>query len=388
MKAHCLRYWSRGCVLSLGLLFPILSTRADEPNAGQRLGPPRSDSLRPDSSPAESNSPPNPAISDIAESHSDPPAPQIAVANGPAVEAGPSNQRFDVADDLIEQLPPTGLFHDSALARFRLLGGKVFLDPVRYRKGSEEFTSDAFTEVLHVSAADGIPAVLYRFESPKQTMQLMVQHGGGLQFESLLKESGEVVRMQQAVGGQIQWHRQIQPADSKSQTVYVQGTTVLHIVGQDPVGWQQHADWLYGRLLAGRSLLDLAEQTKAYLRNHVGNLSGVTSEDIDALTDQLGSTRLSERRAARKKLADLGTVVIPMLRRIVERSDLDAEQARSLQTLIDRSPRHDDDTVASLAFLLSADRMHWQIMAADLSTHEWIAANDHMQRCGLESLNR
>lgn len=383
MKVHCLRDWSRGCVLSLGLLFSVLSTQADEPNAGQRLGPARSDPLRPDSSPADSNSDGGTARGQLADSNSAPPAPQ-----SPPAQQNVNHQRFDVADDLIERLPPTGLFHDAALARFRLLGGKVLLDPVRYRKGSEEFSNEAFTEVLHVSAADGIPAVLYRYESPQQTMQLMVQHGGGLQFESLLKESGEVVRMQQSVGGQIQWHRQMQPAGREVQTVYVQGTTILHIVGQDPVGWQQHADWLYGRVLAGRSLLDLAEQTKAYLRNHVGHLSGVTSEHIDALTDQLGSTRLSERRAARKKLADLGTVVIPMLRRIVERSDLDAEQARSLQTLIDRSPRHDDDTVASLAFLLSADRMHWQIMAAELSTHEWFAANDHMQRCGLESLHR
>jgi len=149
-----------------------------------------------------------------------------------------------------------------------------------------------------------------------------------------------------------------------------------------------HLEGLLARMLRGRSLLVLARQTEAHLIRHRECLPAISRDRVGQMVTQLGDRKSSMRRAAMHQLAKLGSVVTPHLTAALERSDLDTEQKVRIETLLSRSKRCDADTPASLACLLSADRAHWQLMADRMDHSEWLAANEHVRRCGLDVLKR
>lgn len=281
-----------------------------------------------------------------------------------------------------------GVFSESGLARFRLLGGRIDVDPMRYRKGSVELTTGDFTESITVSSSSGIPLVHYSFRDGFQRVQLVAEHGKSLRIESTILATGEQAILEQRVGGQIHWSTRRDPSSTSKLDQHLTGPTLLHIVGQDEAGFQIHVETLLSRMLQGRSLIELTQRTERYLRNHSHELFFVSSDQVNRWIDQLRSPKSAKRRAATIKLTRFGTSAIPFLSAALERNDLDAEQRSRIETLITRCPRIDEDTPSSLACLLSTDREHWQIMAQRMNQTEWIAANDHIRRCGLELLTR
>jgi len=141
-------------------------------------------------------------------------------------------------------------------------------------------------------------------------------------------------------------------------------------------------------MLRGRSLIELTKRTEAFLQQNAAQLSAVSTDQVNMLVDQLSAPKSSKRRAAAIELTQLGTSAIPYLNAALRRNDLDVEQVARIQRLISRCPRIDEDTPSSLACLLSTDRAHWQILAKRMNRSQWIAANDHIRRCGLETLQR
>ena len=284
--------------------------------------------------------------------------------------------------------PPPGVFSESGLIRFRLLAGRIQLDPMRYRKGTAEIDNEDFTESMTVSSTSGVPSVHYRFRDEYQKIQLVAEQGKSLRIESTILATGEQAILEQRRGADIRWNTRRDPMVASELDQQASGPTLLHIVGQDEAGFQIHVDSFLSRMLLGRSLIELTERTENYLRENSESLSIVSSDQINKLIDQLRSQKSSKRRAAACKLTQFGTSAIPFLSTALERNDLDAEQRTRIQTLIARCPRVDEDTPSSLACLLSTDRDLWQIMAQRMNQTEWLAANDHIRRCGLESLTR
>jgi hypothetical protein len=168
----------------------------------------------------------------------------------------------------------------------------------------------------------------------------------------------------------------------------LRGTTLLHIIGQDPEGFGRHLEAVTSRMLRGRSVMELARRTETYLLQNAGRLLVVSRDEVAVLIEQLGASRAAKRRLATKTLADYGTSVLPYLTESLSRGNLDAEQRARVEMLVERCPRVDEDTPSSLACLLSADRDHWQILAKRMDRAQFLAVNDHIQRCGLESLQR
>jgi hypothetical protein len=283
---------------------------------------------------------------------------------------------------------PPGVFSESGLIRFRLLSGRIQVDPMRYRKGTAEITNDDFNESITVSSSAGAPSVYYRFRDEYQRIQLVAENGKNLRIESVILATGEQAVLEQRDGGPIRWSTRRDPSVSSDLNQQVIGPTLLHIIGQDEAGFQIHVDALLSRMLLGRSLIELTKRTEIYLRKNSDQLSIVSSDQINELIDQMRSQKSSQRRAAAIKLTQFGTSAIPFLSAALERSDLDAEQRTRIKMLIARCPRVDEDTPSSLACLLSTDRSHWQIMAKRMNQTEWLAANDHIRRCGLERLTR
>jgi hypothetical protein len=306
-----------------------------------------------------------------------------------------ADQRLRVADHSArppEQGPvtsyPIGVFCEAGPVRFRLLSGRIEVDPMRYRKGSQTHDNDGFTESITVASSSGVPSVCYQFGDQYQRIHLIAEHGGDLRIESNLIATGERAILQQCKGGEIHWITCRDVTQPSNLDLHVSGPTLLHIVGQDESGFRIHIDGLISRMLRGRSLIDLTQRTGEFLQKHADQLTSVSSNRVNLLIDQLGSVKHSQRRGASIELTRLGTSVIPFLNAALRRNDLDVEQMARLRMLVSRCPRIDDDTPSSLACLLSTDRAHWAILSKRMNRSELIAANDHIRRCGLETLQR
>lgn len=283
---------------------------------------------------------------------------------------------------------PVGVFSEDGLVRFRLISGRIEVDPMRYRKGTQEHEEDGFSETITVSSSSGVPSVYYRYQDAYQRLQLVAEHGKNLRIESTILATGEQGILQQHGRERIQWTIRRNPAKPSELDRVVSGVTLLHIVGQDEPGFQIHINSLISRMLWGRNLIDLTHQTQRYLHQNSSQLSVVTFEEVNGWIDQLRSAKHSQRRAATTALTRYGTSAIPYLTSALRRDDLDVEQVTRIQALIARCPRTDEDTASSLACLLSTDRDHWQIIAKTMNQDQWIAANDHIRRCGLDTLTR
>ncbi|WP_182870278.1 hypothetical protein [Stieleria mannarensis] len=281
-----------------------------------------------------------------------------------------------------------GVFSESGLARFRLRSGRLVVDPMRYRKGSQEHSADGFHESITVSSSSGVPSVYYRYADDYQRVQLVAEHGKSLRMESTIIATGEQAVLDQRATGAIEWNVRRNPNGESELDRRVSGPTLLHIVGQDEPGFQIHLDMLISRMLLGRSVIELAHRTETFLQQNASRLAIVSAAEVNALIDQLQAGKSSQRRAATTALAGIGTSAIPYLCTALERGDLDVEQRARIRMLISRCPRIDEDTPSSLACLLSTDRQHWQIMAKKMNRDQWIAANDHVRRCGLDALTR
>ncbi len=288
----------------------------------------------------------------------------------------------------IDDPPPPGVFSEGGLVHFRLQLGRLRIDPMRYRKGSETFCGGGFRETISVANASGVPSLYYRFEDDFQRIQLTAEHGKSLRLESILQATGERAVLIQHEDGLVSWSTRRNPATASAADVQASGPTLLHVIGSDEAGFRMHLDALTSRMLRGRNLIAIARQTEAHMVRSADRLPAISRDQVQQLVDQLGSRKSASRRLAMKQLAVMGTAVTPHLTAALQRPDLDAEQIARIETVLSRSARYDEDTPASLACLLSADRAHWQLMARRMNRSEWLAANDHVRRCGLDRQTR
>ncbi len=288
----------------------------------------------------------------------------------------------------IDDPPPPGVFSEGGLVHFRLRLGRLHVDPMRYRKGSETFCGATFRETLSVANASGVPSVYYRFEDDFQRIQLTAEHGKSLRIESILNATGEQAVLMQHEDGRVSWATRRNPHAASPADVQAGGPTLLHVIGIDEAGFRLHLNALTGRMLRGRSLVAIARHTEAYMLDRPHRLPAISRDHVLRLVDQLGSRKSATRRSAMQQLRRMGTAVTPHLTAALQQSDLDAEQIARIEHLLSRPARCDEDTPASLACLLSADRAHWQMMARRMNRNEWLAANDHVRRCGLDTLTR
>lgn len=281
-----------------------------------------------------------------------------------------------------------GLFKDSGLAKFQMRGGRLRMDPVRYRKGNQDFRCDQFQETMSVSCSNGVPSAAYHFEDDFQKIRISVQFGRCFRMESTIHATGESASLEQDHGQLVQWRtRRSQTTDHPLDTEQ-SGWTILHIIAADESGFRLHFDHLFERMLKGRGLVELTHQTHRLMCKNTSDLMVVTETDVMQLVEQLSARKSSIRRDAAIQLSRLGASAIPHLYAALREKHLDAEQVARIGKLLANESRLENDTPSSLACLLSADQQHWQLIANRLDRHEWLAANDHIRNCQLQPLQR
>ena len=139
------------------------------------------------------------------------------------------------------------------------------------------------------------------------------------------------------------------------------------------------------RLLRGRTLQSLCEQTNAALLARIQQCDTVDIDAVNDAIDRLAASRLTTRRKAQQELLALGAPILPIIfsRPAV---DLDAEQITRLREIASTLRPLGDDTPKTLSALLLYDNEHWLKIASRLSGDEVRLVNTHLSKMGRDPI--
>ena len=270
-----------------------------------------------------------------------------------------------------------GFFSGTGVVRFELIQGRLSLDPLQHRKGSQSVKEGDVYESITVTARRGIPSMHYVCQDPSQHLTLSVQDGDSVRIESWMPEREKRAVIQHAADGNVTWEL---THDESQQTV--SQPTLLHLRQHDPAAFDLHFGDLIKRLLQGQSLQSLCEQThRAMLAETTRQTVSFTATDVERCVERLGAPRRQVRAQAEQQLLAWGTPIIPFLK-TYSPAELDAEQTERVRYIRRRLRSGMRDTPSTLAKLLVNDTQYWSSIAQTLQADQRQSASDHLQRVG------
>ncbi len=257
-----------------------------------------------------------------------------------------------------------GCFSSAGIVRFRMIAGRVSLDPPRHRKGSESRDVDGVYESVRVTAERGIPSLHYVCHTPSQQLTLSVRDATELRIESWFPETGERGMLEQPEYDEIRWT----VGDAGSERRFT-GATLLHVREASPREFDRHFGPIMTCMLHGRSLAAISDATVVRLLDRLDAAEPTDHDQIVAAVQALGAPSRKARRDAEAELLRRGTSALPIITSI-DPDDLGVEQTARVADIRRRLRRTADDTPASLAWQLMNDREHWNRVATRLDDHE------------------
>lgn len=257
-----------------------------------------------------------------------------------------------------------GCFSSAGIVRFRMIAGRVSLDPPRHRKGSESRDVDGVYESVRVTAERGIPSLHYVCHTPSQQLTLSVRDATELRIESWFPATEQRGVLEQPEYDEIRW----KVGDAGSERRFT-GATLLHVREASPREFDRHFGPITTCMLHGRSLAAISDATVGRLLDRLDAAEPTDRDQITAAVRALGAPSRKARRDATSELLRRGTSALPVLASI-EPDDLGVEQTARIADIRRRLRRSGDDTPASLAWQLMNDREHWNRVATRLDDHE------------------
>jgi hypothetical protein len=341
-------------------------------------------------------------------------SPLLSVVIGLSIATGRLLSQETPVDDGPEAASShaVSLLRDGQMARFRLVLGQLELDPVRYRKGTQnrsrsapvgdvqqvgnvqsDDTAGLISETLAIEATRGIPRLHYRRQSPVQTVALDIDNGNRILIDSLSVDLGERVVVTQDSGRQISIRRE---RDGRVEQTFFD--TWFHLYIRSPELYRRHLAGLLDDMLYPMRLDRLAESALARSvaeivrapRPQVGSgrsaatIAASGSGRIAATMDdptlrqvisRLGSSDRADRISAHQSLLQQGIAIVPRLRQIDPRA-LDPEQRERLAQVLRQLTPAGEDHEARVATLLRDDSAYWASAADRLTAdqREMVAA--------------
>ncbi len=313
--------------------------------------------------------------------------------------------------------PPCLLRQNDAVA-FQLVLGRIELDQVRYRKGSQSSSgSDGGTQTLCVDSRRGNPTLHYTRHDQDQSILLDVNDRGELTIESQ-RGSSSRVRARQTPhfgievsqidlasvanaprslsratdGPATRGSRASQPSSTNPSTPAspLSCATWLHLRAAEPELFSTHFEPLLNEMLFPYRLADLAELAEsislADLKQRIDKSWTVPDGEIENATllawiEALGSSKRAARIEAERNLLSVGLPLLPRLATLNTRS-LDAEQKARLELLVSQLTPRAEDNAARLANLIRDDVSYWQWTANRLRPDQCQLVETRFQRLG------
>lgn len=290
-------------------------------------------------------------------------SPLLSVVIGLSIATGRLLSQETPADDSSDspQSPPESILRDSHAAHFRLVLGRIELDPVRYRKGTISRTTGqkspetACSETLTIDATRGIPRLHYTRQTADQRLTLNVNERGRLSIES--ETQHERLLLVQDDNAPICLNR-FRGNESNISEV----DTWIHLYASDSATYRQHLQPLVDSLIQGTPLNKLAEAAHSRSLASLSSASMTSDMALQRSIDGLGSTLRTTRIEAQRELHRCGISVLPRLRQI-DPQRLDAEQRHRVNQIIQQLTPRGEDCVSRIAALIRDDASYW--VAAD-----------------------
>ena len=341
-------------------------------------------------------------------------SPLLSVVIGLSIATGRLLSQETPVDDGPEAASShaVSLLRDGQMAQFRLVLGQLELDPVRYRKGTQNRsrlvpvgdvrqvggvrqvgnvqsgdTAGRISETLSIEATRGIPRLHYRRQSPGQTVTLDIDNRNRILIDSLSVDAAERVIVTQDSGRQISIRR-----EHHGRVEQTFADTWFHLYVRSPDVYRRHLAGLLDDLLYPMKLDRLAESA---LVRSVAEIAGATQQQaasgrsaatvvpsgsgpIAATMDdptlrhvisRLGSSDRADRIAAQQSLLQQGIAIVPRLRQIDPRS-LDPEQRERLAQVLRQLTPAGDDHEARVSILIRAVSAYWASVADRLTADQ------------------
>ena len=270
-----------------------------------------------------------------------------------------------------DSLPRPSLLRQNQAAHFHLILGRLQLDPVRYRKGSQSLVhvtvpanaadprtqrSEPVTETLHVDCNRGIPSMQYLMTSPSARVSIDADGRGPWRIESKRTNVAGTVRVivQQTPGSPI-----VLKCISDAPELSIQAATWLHLREADRAIFVEHLEPIVDELLWPYQFNELASSAHAHSLGQPDSPS-LNDELMKSWLDELRSPSRADRTSAERKLRAVGIALLPSLAKL-DWSSLDAEQQRRLREIQSSlTPLAEDDSIR-LANLIHNDSDYWRL---------------------------
>ncbi len=291
---------------------------------------------------------------------------------------------------------PSGL-RCSEAAHFRLVLGRVELDPVRYRKVSQRFSGrrtargDRIDETLAIESFRGLPRLHYTRSGDAVRMSLDVEQRGLLVMRAEVPSEAVRVTATQPQQGAIVVHW-----ESGQQVREFRFDSWIHFCIAQPSLYRQSFSTLLDDMLHPVGLESLAEQAhRESLRRITHEIGLMRTSDapskvptevrrlddpaFEFLIGRLGSSKRSDRLAAQEELRQHGLALLPRLSRL-DATRLDAEQKARVDELRRQLTPRGEDCPARIAVLISDDRDYWTAAEPRLTDADRSLVTAHFNR--------
>jgi len=283
-------------------------------------------------------------------------------------------------------LPPQSILRDSHAAHFRLILGRIELDPVRYRKGTisrtggQKGTPTEFHETLSIDATRGIPRLHYTRRTATQRLTLDVNQRNRLSIESEI--GNERVALIQEPDNPISLHH-----DRDNGLDINDVDTWIHLYMSHPAIYIKHLQPLVDDLIHAMPLSELAERAHARSIASLASASTTKNITIEHQIARLGSTQRTERIEAQRELYRCGISLLPRLKQI-DPQQLDAEQRHRLRHVIRQLTPRGDDCESRIAAMIRDDQKYWTAVEDRLTGAQRILITARLSDLGGSDVRR
>lgn len=267
---------------------------------------------------------------------------------------------------------------------FRLVLGRLELDPPRHRNGSKTEESSEPTprrESFTVTSERGIPSLHYSCRTPSRETVLDVIDADQVQLLSDLPEADERLTLTQPSRGPLL----IRLRSAGGEKTFT-SPSWLHLQSTHPDLFARHLEDFLASLLPDLSIQQLGNDAAADMLRLASHTDPPNHMELFALVDQLNAGERRVRDRAQTQLLGYGIMIVPFLDDLPRR-DLQQEQRARIDAIRRQLRPRQSDSPARVARWLVADPKYWNAIAADFSSEQRFVANRHLQRIQGEGLN-
>lgn len=326
----------------------------------------------------------------------------VGVGLNPVAAEPPPETRATAAGAPATHMPE-GLLQQSGLARFRLILGRLQLDPARHRKGTKEATRSQpypLTETLTVSSQSGIASLHYTFRSDRQHAIVDVVDILQVRIVSERKDLRQRLTLEQPPEGPLRIRVEslassatiddppslltpsfltprssfLTPRSSFSTApppaapASLSTPSLLHLQSSHPRLFAGHLGELLPYLLSTPTVSELNRAAQRQLLATADREPLPTLGEVEACVERLAAPQRRIRVAAERELLAWGLPVLRHLDRL-DAALWDSEQRSRIRRVRWTLQPRRADTPQSLVHWLATDPEYWNLVAADWS-HE------------------